>query len=135
MADTLEIAMCVRDLLADYGAELSFAPEFDLADLETMKVVVVPTDFGVKLDSRATVAEDSEVEVGFLKKADDDELPGLVRLVQEIAADFLGRHICGAVCTEAKCAPLFSPEHIRQRRQFTSVLTLSFRRLENAGPR
>ena len=135
MDDSLETAMCVRDLLADFHAELSFAPQFDLADLDKLKVVVVPTDFGAKLETRASVTEESGVEVGFLKKAGEDELPDLVRLVTDLAAGFPGRHVCGSVCTEAKFAPLYSPEHIRERGQFTSVLVLTFRRSADAGPR
>ncbi len=134
MADTLEIAMCVRDLLADYGAELAFAPQFDLKDLDDLKVVVVPSDLGLKLNTRATLEEETGVEVGFLKKAEYDDLPGLIRLVTETSEDFLGLHVCGAVCTEAKFAPLYSPEHLRERRQFTSVLALKFRRLADASP-
>ena len=135
MADALEIAMCVRDVLRDLDAELSFAPQFDLADLAELKVVVVPTDFGLGVATRGAAEEEFGVEVGFLKKAAENELPDLVRLVSDVAGRFPGQRFCDAACTEAKFNPLYSPEHLRERRQFTSVLALTFRRHADACPR
>ena len=134
MADSLEIAMCVRDVLADYGAELSFAPQFDLAELGGLKVVVVPSDYSLGFETRGSAREELGVEVGFLKKASMDEVPGLLRLVTGVAGDFHGRSVCGAACTGAKFNPLYSPEHLRERGQFTSVLALTFRRRANGCP-
>ena len=135
MADALELAMCVRDVLRDLDAELSFAPQFDLADLNELKVVVVPTDFGLGMATRGSAEEEFGVEVGFLKKATEDELPDLVRFVADVAGRFPGEHFCDAACVEAKFNPLYSPDHLRERRQFTSVLALTFRRHADVCPR
>ena len=51
MDDIIEIAEGVAESLGE-GAEVSFAPEFDLKSLKTKKLVVVPVGIESKPDAR-----------------------------------------------------------------------------------
>ena len=57
MSEVLKLAEAVTAELAEYNAELLFYPEFELRDLETMKVAVVPVATEYKTLSRASCEE------------------------------------------------------------------------------
>ena len=46
---------------------------------------------------------------------------------QTLALDFLHTTVRGAKCVEANHAPLYAPDHMRERRQFTGVIELLFK--------
>ena len=57
-------------------------------------------------------------------------LDALMTLVEEIADHFRAEPLSsfpGARCVDVKNAPVYSQEHLDELRQFTSVLTLTFR--------
>ena len=128
MTDIVELAEAVAAELAEYHAEVLFCPEFELRDLEEMKVVVVPLAVEYKTVSRAAREELLKVQIGFLKRCDEDALPGLLDTVEELGLGFLGRKIGDAACVGVAYDPIYSPEHLRERRQFTSVIELSFKK-------
>ena len=74
MADVLNIANAVAAELSEYNAEVLFCPEYELRDLEEMKVCVVPLAVQYKTLSRTTHEEVLKVQIGFLKRADEDDL-------------------------------------------------------------
>ena len=80
---------------------------------------------------RGLAASDIQIDVAVQKKlasADNAEIDALMGLVQEIA-EFIrstGRFGDGSwVRTEN--VPIYSPEHLGELRQFTSVLTLTLK--------
>ena len=62
-----------------------------------------------------------------LKKTTEDELVDLVSYVQTLALDFLHTTVKGAKCVEANHAPLYVPDHMKDRRQFTGIVELLFK--------
>ena len=67
--------------------------------------------------------------MGVLKKATEDELEELVGKVETIATGLLEKILAGARCHKVEHAPLFVPDHLKERRQFTSVIELTFKEI------
>ena len=128
MSEVLKIAEAVAAALEEYHAELLYSPEFELRDLETMRVVVVPAGIEYKTLSRASHEETLKISVGILKRATEDDLPELLQFIESLGLGFLNRKLAGATCLAAAYNPLYSPEHLRERGQFTSVIELTFKR-------
>ena len=128
MSDVVRLAYEVAAELADYHAEVSFCPEFNLRDIDEMKVVVVPLAVEYKTVSRAAREELLKVQIGFLKRCDEDALSGLLDTVERLGLGFLGRKIGDAICVGVAYNPIYVPEHLRERRQFTSVIELAFKK-------
>ena len=127
MSAVITLANAVAEALADFHAEVLFFPEFELREIEEMKVVVVPLAEEYKPLSRTQHEEILKVQVGFLKRGCEDELPELLRTVEGLGLGFLNKPLAGATCVGVAFNPIYSPEHLRERGQFTSVIELSFK--------
>ena len=127
MSAVVTLAAEVALELADFHAEVIFFPEFELRDIEEMKVIVVPLAEEYKPLSRTQHEEILKVQVGFLKRGCEDELPELLRTVEKLGLGFLNKQLVGATCVGFAFNPIYSPEHLRERGQFTSVIELSFK--------
>ncbi len=127
MSEVLKIAEAVAAELVDYHAEVVFFPEFELRELDEMRVVVVPLATEYKTLSRAAHEELLKVQIGFLKRGCEDNLPDLLRLVEGLGLGFLNKKLAGATCVCVAYNPIYSAEHLRERGQFTSVIELSFK--------
>ena len=114
---------------ADIGeADVELAPEFSLRDVkERTRIVVVPVGIKHRMLARGFREDFLTIQVGVLRKATEDELVDLVNYAQALALHFLHRTIKGAKCVEANHAPLYVPDHMRERRQFTCVVELLFK--------
>jgi len=117
-------------------AERHYKPTFDLAEMKDLRVTVVPRGVELSGASRSMTQTDVQIDIGVQRKlpadaaSDAAEIDALMRLVEEIADFFRSMRLSACpnvswVRTENK--PIYSPEHIEQLRQFTSVLTLTFR--------
>ena len=124
MADIIKLAEAVA---SEVEGDLMFAPELDLKGIREMRVIVVPAGLGVKPISRGASEDTMKIQVGVLKKCTEDEVVDLVNTVVTIGRNFLDRRIEGATCTDVEYAPLYYPEHLRERRQFTGVVELTFK--------
>lgn len=130
MSEVLDIAEEVVTFLATYHAELLFSPEFNLGELDTMRVVVVPTGTEYKTLSRASHEEVLKISVGILKRATEEDLPQLLEFVEELGLGFLSKKLAGATCIAVLYDPIYSPSHLRERNQFTSVIQLVFKKIK-----
>ena len=139
MATLTEIAEAVKDELNahDFSQEFEavrlYQPLFELPEMKTLHVTVVPRGVEMQVSSRSLVQHDYAVDVAVQKKFDTDEAverDPLMVLVEEIADFFRLRRlevVPGAVWAKTENKPVYSQEHMEQFRQFTSVLTLTFR--------
>ena len=125
MVDILDLADAVAASLGE-GAEVSFAPEFDLKGPKTRKLVVVPAGIESKPTARDRLEEHLKIQIGLLKKCTEDDVPALVREVIRIGQGFLQKYVAGLRCMKTEYVPLYAPEHLRERRQFTGVVQLTF---------
>lgn len=127
MSEVLKIAKAVATELSDYHAEVLYFPEFELRDLDEMRVVVVPLSTEYKMLSRAAHEELPKVQVGVLKRCGEDGLDAMLQFVEGLGLGFLNRKLAGATCVCVAYNPIYSPEHLRERGQFTSVIELTFK--------
>ncbi|MCZ2341690.1 MAG: hypothetical protein LC104_07820 [Bacteroidales bacterium] len=137
-ATIVSIAEAVVDELndADFSQELTAArhylPRFELGDMTTPHVSVVPRSIAsTGLDRNRDVFE-YQIDVAVQKKIEPSlvNLDALMVLVEEMADYFRSQPLAGypaARCTEVVNSPVYAPEHLEEFRQFTSVLTLTFK--------
>ena len=108
-------------------------PAFDLADLAGLHVTVVPKGVEVTGASRSLSQHDFQIDVGVQKKLGTDLEAGtatMLALVDEIAAFLRRRPLAGApgaMWVRSVNEPVYSPEHLAEKRLFTSVLTVTYR--------
>lgn len=116
-----------------FTATRGYLPRFELGDLETLRVTVVPKGLEIVRASRDARQHDYQLDVAVQKKlgaTDAAEIDPLMDLVEEVADYFDGRALDTdpvARCLTVENVPIYAPEHMHEHRVFTSVLTLSFR--------
>ncbi len=145
MALVIDIADAVAGLLNGDDTDFSQAfvaqrkvrPSFELTDLADLRVTVVPKGFEASVASRSLSQYDVQVDIGIQEKlpagADEDaEVAAMCGLVEEVADFLKGKRLAGdgwsaAWVRPAVNDPVYSPEHLAEKRVFTSVLTLTYR--------
>jgi len=119
-----------------FMAQRLYVPNFDLKDMKDLHVSVVPRGVELSTANRSLLQHDVQIDVAVQKKFPQDTaldleaIDDLMGLVQEIS-DVLravGR-FGDALWVKTENKPVYSPEHMGQLRQFTSVLTLTLRML------
>jgi hypothetical protein len=113
-------------------AERHYQPVFELAEMAELRVSVVPRGVASKVLDRSRHEFDYRIDVAVQQKIDPTpgNLDALMELVEEIADHFRTQPLAGfpqARCTEVANEPVYAMEHLDEFRQFTSVLTLTFR--------
>jgi len=145
MATIIDIADAVAATLNDPGepgfsqsftAERKALPAFDLADLAGLHVTVVPKGVEITGASRSLSQHDHQIDVGVQKKVGSEleiDVAALCGLVEEIAV-FLARRpltgLPGAAWVRTANEPVYSPEHLAEKRLLTSVLTVTYRAMK-----
>ena len=109
-----------------------YQPRFELSEMDTLHVSVVPRSMTEKQLSRALTAYDCTIDVGIQQRSTMDQvtLDALTKLVAEIAQRL--RTVKLSALPEARLMqlvnePVFAPEHLDELRQFTSVLSARYR--------
>lgn len=129
MSEVVNLAVAVAGFLTEHNAEVLYFSTFDLRDLDDLRVVVVPNSTEYKTVSRERHEEILKVQIGFLKRGSEENLDDLLRIVEKIGLGFLNRKLGGATCVCVAYNPIYSPEHLRERGQFTSIIELTFRKI------
>jgi len=117
----------------EFTAVRRVLPEFELADLAELKVSVVPKSVEMTRSTRAGAQYDIAVDIGVQKKLGKDfdtEVAALGTLVDEMADWLRGRILTQApygTWLSIANDPVYVPEHLAERRVFTSVLTVTYR--------
>ena len=125
------------DFSQDFEAQRRVRPNVELADLTDLRVTVVPKAVETSTASRSLSQYDVQVDVGIQKKlpagSDEDvEVPVMCGLVEEVADFLKGKRVEGTGWSAswvrpAVNEPVYSIEHLAEKRVFTSVLTLTYR--------
>lgn len=137
MSTLTALADAVKDSLNNASFSMSFTaqrlhqPSFDLAELATLRVSVVPKSETIATASRGNSFFDCAVDVGVQKKvADDAEVDALLDLVEEVTDHLRLKRLDGfpsAAWLSIEHEPVVAAEHLDQNRQFTSVLSVTYR--------
>lgn len=130
IADALVAELNAATFTQPFTPERSYQPTFDLADLKTLKVTIVPKTKTAAAGTRSASQNDYQIDVAIQKKLGTDpkaECDALMLLVEEITDHVRGKRLASVAWLASQNDPIFVPEHIEQLRQFTSVLTLMYR--------
>jgi len=133
IADAVVTALNAGGFAQPFTAVRLYRPQFELKDMGTLHVTVVPRGLLIQMASRGIDQHDYQVDVAVQKRLateDTAEIDSLMALVEQIADRF--RHKVletdpEACWVKSENAPIYAPEHLEQLRQFTSVLTLTYR--------
>ena len=116
-----------------FTAIYSVKPSFDLTELETIRVVVVPKSCEISNVSRAASKYVAVVDIGIMqrigKMTPEDAVDTFGNLVEEIIeflktqslTDFPAGQVVGIAND-----PLYIPDHLTGQRTFTSVVTVQY---------
>jgi hypothetical protein len=116
-----------------FQAERGYRPVVELQTLQAVKVTVIPKSLAITAATRADGFYDCAIDVGVQRKVDVDDpaaLDELMKLVEELGDHLRFRKLEGfavAAWLSLENEPVFAPEHLEQHRQFTSVLTVTYR--------
>lgn len=133
LADAIVAELNAATFSQPITAERHYLPQFDLPEMKTLHVTVVPRGIVSGLSDRSRGQGDYSVDVAIQKRLTSDDnadIDPLLALVEEIADHFHARRLASypnAVWLKTEQAVLYAPEHIADLRQFTSVLTLTYR--------
>jgi hypothetical protein len=114
-------------------AQRHYLPRFDLSEMQTLHVTVVPKGVVLGVGDRSRSQGDYSVDVAVQQKittGDNAELDALTNLVEEIANHLHGRRLASypdAAWLKTEQTVLYAQEHLAELRQFTSVLTITYR--------
>ena len=116
----------------DFTPVFKVLPSYDLSDLAELKVSVVPKNTAIEEVTRSMSQYDMQVDIGIQKKLpsgcnEENEVEALVNLADEIAEYLRVNPLEDAVWITSNNELPYVPEHLAERRVFTSVLTLTYR--------
>ena len=120
-----------------FTAERHFQPSFGLAELETLRVSVVPRAAAITSASRKQSQYDCSIDIGIQQRLQPTEpsheqgqIDALLDLVEEIVDHLRFERLADfpdAAWAGIEHEPVVSTEHLDQHRQFTSILTVIYR--------
>jgi hypothetical protein len=114
-----------------FEAERLYLPVFELKDMATLHVSVVPKAKVSEMTTRKATADEYQVDVAVQKQVDPEtlaEVDLLMDLVQEIEDFFRLRRLTeytDAVWLRTEIVA-YSMEHLSTMRQFTALITLTY---------
>jgi len=130
LAKAITTELTAEEFSQDFDAEFAYRPKFDLPDMDTLHVTVVPSGLTRTIDTRSKTQNDDRIDVGIQQRALTDEaLDALMALVEELA-DWCERRMFDspkAVCIRVENDPIYDPTFLQEMKVFCSVLTLTFR--------
>jgi hypothetical protein len=132
-ADAVVAALNAATFSQPVTAERSYLPQFELSEMDELHVTVVPKAVEIVAVARDMAAHDYKIDVAVQKRfqnGDAAELDPLLHLVEEVAEHFRFKRLDGhpaAVWVKTEHPAIYAPEHMENFRQFTSVVTLTFR--------
>ncbi len=121
-----------------FTAERKVLPFYELQDLLGLKVTVVPKAVEITGSTRSNSQYDFAIDIGIQKKlgspsAIEAEVESLGNVVDQIVEYLRQRKLTAApfaAWVNTINDPVYAPEHLLEKRVFTSVLTLTYRGLK-----
>ena len=113
-------------------ATRGYRPHLDPEALKELVVLAIPRETSITFSGRRVDAQDIAIDVGVFKAIDDSdntEADALMGLVEEIYLHFRRRELEGAACVRIENSPIFDPEDLESRGQFSSLITLTFKKV------
>ena len=143
MATTADLAAAlVADLNAaafsrPFTAERAYLPRFDLGEMDDLHVTVVAAGRTLLPACRVLLQVEHRLEIAVQQRLPAESLDAcdpLLGLVAEIADHLAGRRLTDApdaAWVKTEHDPLVDPTHLNELRQFTSLITVTYRTWEH----
>jgi hypothetical protein len=131
LADAVLAAIQGNGWSMPLSASRKFVPNYDLRDLDGLVVTVVPRSVGTTNAARSLLGNEIAIDVAIQRKvssAAPEQIDPLMDIVQEVF-DFLTRlKLTGQSAAWLRIAnqPIYAPEHLSEKRLFTSVITVTY---------
>jgi hypothetical protein len=113
------------------NAQRFYRPVYELTELKTMRVSVVPRSIMIESAGRSVNQHDIAVDVAVQRRCSDDagldELMGLVERLADVLRLKRLPNLSDAMWIKTENSPIYSPEHLETKGVFTSVLTVTYR--------
>ena len=133
IADAVVASLNAGSFALEFEAARKYQPVFELQEMHSLHVSVVPKSLAITTASRDSGYFDCAIDIGVQKKVDTEQsgdIDALVNLVEQIADHLRMKRLDGlpeAAWLSIANEPVFAPDHMDQIRQFTSVLTVTYR--------
>lgn len=108
-------------------------PEYEIAELKALTVTIVPKSVQINNITRQSSSFDVAIDIGIQQKIGKDTDTEVIRLsgiVSEIVS-FLNRRkladMSGAIFLSIANEPVYAPEHLSEKRLFTSIVTVTYK--------
>jgi len=133
IADAVAAEINAGSFSQPIDAKREYLPVFELEDMQSLRVTVVPKSLTTLPGGRAHNQHDFAIDVAVQQKlqtTDNAEIDDLLTLVDEIADHFRFKRLSSfpnAMWLKTENEPVYAQEHLQELRQFTSILTFTFR--------
>lgn len=133
VADAIVTELAAHTFSEPLSVTRRVLPEFELADLKALTVTVVPKSVGINNITRDSSSFTVAVDIGIQQKIGkntDAEVARLSGVVTELVSFLNRRKLSGfpvAVFLSIANEPVYAPEHLSEKRLFTSVLTATYK--------
>ena len=138
IADAVTAALNAATLSQPFTAVRHYLPEFDLKEMETLHVSVVPAELDEEIADRTRDRAEYKIHIAVQKRVAKQDPPGLdtaaidalMQLVEEIDDLFRHKRLAGyeqAHWAKTENKPIYDPKHLKEHGQFTSLLVFTFR--------
>jgi hypothetical protein len=121
----------------DFTSSAKVLPEYELSALKNFTITVVPKSVEIINLTRAASNLEIDIDIAVQKKITaqiDTDVESLLLLVTEIV-DFVNRKdIDEAKFIKVSNDPIYSPEHLNEKRLFTSLITVTYLRMRTTNP-
>lgn len=138
IADAVVAVLNAAMLSQPFTAVRHYLPEFDLKEMETLHVSVVPAELDEEIADRTRDRAEYKIHVAVQERVARQHPPGidtaavdaLLQLVEEIDDLFRHKRLTGyeqAHWAKTENKPIYDPKHLKEHGQFTSLLVFTFR--------
>ena len=133
LADTIAATIASQTWILPVVVQRAYQPIHTLADTrQAVRVNVVPASVVHEYYSRAQTKVSYTVQIGILHRPtpmSQTELDKLMQLTESMLAYFRGKRLppTNYYCVRMAYEPLYASEHMDEYRQFTAVISLTFR--------
>ncbi|MDH4201406.1 MAG: hypothetical protein OEV87_00740 [Phycisphaerae bacterium] len=133
VADAVVAEMAAHTFSEPFSVTRRVLPEYEIAELKALTVTVVPKSVGINNITRDSSSFTVAVDIGIQQKIGKDTDTDVTRLsgvVSEVVTFMNRRKLSGfpaAVFVSIANEPVYAPEHLSEKRLFTSILTLTYK--------
>ena len=122
-----------HDFSLPFEAVFSVKPGFELSELDTLRVIVVPKTLEIETASRSSSKYLVSVDIGIMRRlgklTPEEAACTLGDLVDEVIEFLKAKTLDefpAAQCIAVANDPIYIPDHLTQSRTFTSVVNVKY---------